>query len=330
MSLNGIDISNWQDGINLSSIKTDFIIIKSSEGINWTDPSFSKLYRAAKLTGKKLGVYHFARPTANNDPVVEADSFLNIIGKEDVVGRALMVLDWEAENKHNTTWAKKWLDRVFTKTGVKPLIYMSESVVNAYDWTEVANSGYGLWVAKYRDYTADYNFDMSNAGTKPYVKYWKTYDMWQWTSSGRLNGYSGNLDCNIFYGTNEDWDKLVGKSGPVLNNVWKKESGYWYYYKNNKKVTGWQLLSWSKGKNWFYFDETGKMLLGWQKLTWSKGTNWFYFDNNGAMVTGWQRLPWKNVYDWYFFDKSTGAMSKSLTLKGTLTVNEEGVLTTIS
>lgn len=212
MSLKGIDISNWQSNINLSAINADFIIVKSSEGIGWTDPSFSKLYNAAKNTGKRLGVYHFARPTANNDPVEEANSFLSVIKKQDVIGKAILVLDWEAENKHNTTWAKKWLDRVYSQTGVKPMIYMSESVVNAYDWSAVANAGYTLWVAKYRDNTPDYNYDMSNAGTVPKVKHWKTYKMWQWTSSGRLNGYSGNLDCNEFYGTTSDWDALVGKT----------------------------------------------------------------------------------------------------------------------
>ena len=36
--------------------------------------------------------------------------------------------------------------------------------------------------------------------------------MWQWTSSGRLDGYDGNLDCNIFYGDGSTWDAYVGKS----------------------------------------------------------------------------------------------------------------------
>lgn len=36
--------------------------------------------------------------------------------------------------------------------------------------------------------------------------------MWQWTSSGRLNGYNGNLDCNVFYGDGKTWDAYVGKS----------------------------------------------------------------------------------------------------------------------
>ena len=33
--------------------------------------------------------------------------------------------------------------------------------------------------------------------------------MWQWTSSGRLTGYSGNLDCDLFYGGRDQWDAYV-------------------------------------------------------------------------------------------------------------------------
>ena len=33
--------------------------------------------------------------------------------------------------------------------------------------------------------------------------------MWQWTSAGRLTGYSGNLDCDIFYGDTNQWDAYV-------------------------------------------------------------------------------------------------------------------------
>lgn len=212
MALKGIDISNWQKSIDLSAIKADFVIIKSSEGIGWTDPAFKDLFKRAKATNKKLGVYHFARPTADNDPVKEAESFVNIIKPEGVIGKALLVLDWEAENQHNTSWAKSWLDRVYALTGVKPMIYMSESVVNAHDWSAVAKAGYELWVAKYWDNELDYNYDMSNAGNKPSIKHWSKYTMWQWTSSGRLDGFNANLDCNEFYGTAADWDKLANAS----------------------------------------------------------------------------------------------------------------------
>lgn len=93
------------------------------------------------------------------------------------------------------------------------MIYMSESVVNAHNWSSVAAADYGLWVAKYRDNNPDYNYSMASAGSRPKVKWWPFYCMWQWTSSGRLNGYNGNLDCNVFYGDVNTWNKYAGKSG---------------------------------------------------------------------------------------------------------------------
>ena len=209
--MNGIDISMWQRDINLSAVKADFVIVKATEGIGYVDKTCDKFFQKALSLGKKIGFYHFARPTKNNDPVREADFFYE--NCKGYFGKAIPILDWEAENKQNVAYAKTWLDRVYQRSGVKPVIYMSESVVNSYDWSSVANADYGLWVAKYRDNNPDYNYNMSNAGSRPRVKWWKFYCMWQWTSTGRLNGYSGNLDCNVFYGDGTTWDKYAGKSG---------------------------------------------------------------------------------------------------------------------
>ena len=211
MTINGIDISSWQRDINLSAVKADFVIVKATEGIGYVDKSCDMLFQKALSLGKKLGFYHFARPTANNDPIREADFFYE--NCKGYFGKAIPILDWEAENKQNVAYAKAWLDRVYQRSGVKPVIYMSESVANAYNWSSVANADYGLWVAKYRDNNQDYNYNMANAGSRPKVKCWKFYCMWQWTSTGRLNGYSGNLDCNVFYGDGTTWDKYAGKSG---------------------------------------------------------------------------------------------------------------------
>lgn len=201
--LNGIDISKWQNGIQLNKIKFDFCIAKATEGMSYVDPCCDKYIQKVKKLNKPFGFYHFARPY--NDAVKEADFFVdNTLG---YYKEGMPCLDWEAENKWDVAWAKRWLDRVTQRTGVKPYIYMSESIANAYDWSSVVKAGYKLWVAKYRDNTADYNYDMSKAGTPPKVKNWKTYIMWQWTSAGRLDGYSGNLDCDVFYGTVENWDE---------------------------------------------------------------------------------------------------------------------------
>lgn len=207
MTLVGIDISKWQQGLDLSKVKCDFVIIKSTEGIGYVDPMCDTFFQQAKKLGKKIGFYHFARPA--NNPIEEAQWFYK--QTKNYFGVAVPCLDWEYKPVSNVQWAEKWLDEVYRLSGIKPMIYMNENTLNSYNWQSVANKSYGLWVAKYRDNKPDYNYDMANAGSDPKIKWWKSCAMWQWTSTGRLNGYSGNLDCDIFYGTREAWDRYVGK-----------------------------------------------------------------------------------------------------------------------
>lgn len=202
--MNGIDISEYQRNINLSLVACDFVIVKATEGKTYSDPCFFQHIENAKKLGKLLGFYHFARPE-NNNPHDEVVNFLNSV--RGYIGEGIPFLDWESSGKYNVGWAKQWLDEFYSLTGVRPLIYMSESVTKAYDWSRVAPD-YRLWVAKYRDYEIDYNYDMSRAGNPPKVGYWTNYEMWQWTSSGRLDGYPNNLDCDLFNGTADDWRKL--------------------------------------------------------------------------------------------------------------------------
>jgi GH25 family lysozyme M1 (1,4-beta-N-acetylmuramidase)/LysM repeat protein len=203
--MNGIDISKWQDGIDLSAIKFDFVIAKSTEGIGYVDPCCDSFIQKAMSLGKPVGFYHFARPI--NDAVAEADFFVE--NTKNYFGHAIPCLDWEAENKWDVAWAKRWLDEVYRQTGVKPVIYMSESIVTSYDWSSVINGNYGLWIAKYRDNEPDRNYDQTNVGNTPENGQWPFYCMWQWTSVGQLDGYDGNIDCNAFYGDLGVWNKYA-------------------------------------------------------------------------------------------------------------------------
>lgn len=205
--LKGIDISHHQRGIDLGAIDVDFVICKATEGNGYTDEMCDTFYQKAKSLGKKLGVYHFARPDLGNTPEAEADWFV-----KETLGyhkEAILVLDWESGDLTNVSWAKAWLDRVYEKTGVKPIIYMSASVMSSADWSSVVNADYGIWVANYG----------SNNGTAQEsvfdrypLKYWSFYALWQYTSVGRLNGYNGNLDLNYFSGDSSAWDKYAGGS----------------------------------------------------------------------------------------------------------------------
>ena len=205
--LKGIDISHHQKGIDLGAIAVDFVIIKATAGNGYTDEMCDTFYQKAKSLGKKLGVYHFARPDLGNTAEAEADWFI-----KETLGyhkEAMLVLDWESGDLTNVAWAKAWLDRVYSKTGVKPVIYMSASVMHGADWSSVANADYGLWVANYG--TNNGTAQESVFDRYP-LKYWSFYALWQYTSKGRLNGYNGNLDLNYFSGDSSAWDKYAGGS----------------------------------------------------------------------------------------------------------------------
>lgn len=207
--LNGIDISNHQGGMNLKSVlaqnpTTRIVIVKASEGVSFVDANMGGFVDAALAKGCLVGIYHYARPERNT-ALAEAAFFLKYFQK--YKGRAVPVLDWESPGASNVVWAEKWLDRVALATGSTPMFYTYESVENKYNFTPI--NKYPLWIAKYKDHGIDRNFDMGDAGPKPTVKHWSKYWMWQWTSAGRLKGYSGNLDCNAFYGTADDWNKWI-------------------------------------------------------------------------------------------------------------------------
>lgn len=207
MSLKGIDIASYQAGLDAGSIAADFVIIKATEGTGYVNPYCDSHFQQARAAGKRLGVYHFAR-NGSNDAIAEADFFVNNV--KGYIKNSVLILDWEdGGNVGDVAWAERWIRRVIELTGVIPMIYMSESVVNSHDWTPVVKLNVGLWVAKYRDYATDVNYDMSQAGAAPSVKWWNGYAMWQWTSSGRLNGWGGNLDLNEFYGDTAAWDRYA-------------------------------------------------------------------------------------------------------------------------
>lgn len=199
--LKGIDISSYQAGLNDFS-GVDFAIIKATEGIGYADKYCDALYQRAKAQGKLLGVYHFARPyLSGNTPEGEADWFVSRVKK--YVKEAILVLDWEAEHISDTNYAKRFLDRVFQLTGVRPLLYSSSSVINSYNWAEVVNGNYGLWVAQY-------GTDNGQPQQEPVVKYWSFYALWQYTSRGRVAGYNANVDLDYFYGDKKAWLQYAG------------------------------------------------------------------------------------------------------------------------
>lgn len=206
MAQYGIDISKYQAGIDLTSIGADFVIVKATEGNGYTDSSFSSFYSTLKSIGKQRGVYHFARPDLGNSAADEASWFLSVASS--AINDGILVLDYEVTSSYYVSWSLEWLQYIKNRTGVTPLFYTYSAVINAADWSSIANAGFPLWIA-------NYGVNDGQEHTAPSVRYWSDYVMWQFTSKGSLSGWSGNLDRDKFFGDSSDWATLAGKSSPT-------------------------------------------------------------------------------------------------------------------
>ena len=205
MALNGIDVSGWQSTIDISRVPCDFVIAKATGGTKLVSSACDKQIQAAKKAGKLWGFYHFAREKGYGASTAEAEAKYFVKNCKNYFGSGVPVLDFEQDVAScGVTWAKTFLDTVYSLTGVRPMIYMSLSVVKSYNWASVAKN-YGLWVAAYpSNSTTGYK-----AISSPACGAWGSAAIYQYSSHGKLSGYSGYLDLNRFYGDKTAWAKYA-------------------------------------------------------------------------------------------------------------------------
>lgn len=209
MALYGADVSIYT-AVGVQG--QDFTIIRATYGTGFVDSRCDLHYQLAKQQNKLRGIYHVGYNRLNT-AVDEANWYVDNI--QGYIGDALLGYDnerWVAKNgaiQHDPTdvnWALAWLDQVYTRTKVRPVIYMSASVLAAADWTPVVKAGYALWCAGYPN-----AFNIANPPTPradgadmPYDTHaWPFAVLWQYSSSG------GALDRDIFYGTADAWHKFA-------------------------------------------------------------------------------------------------------------------------
>lgn len=233
--MNGIDISRYQKGINLAAVPSDFVIVKASQGSSSSVyPTFKEQITEADRLGKCLGVYHYA---SQGGAIPEAEKFLKTV--KDYIGKAILCLDWEGQdnpNFKNPQYAIAWLKYVEQKTGIKPFIYMSKSVARQY--ASIWDASFPYWCAQYANY--QYTGYKENPWTDEFgYGPWKDCVIFQYSSRGRLPGYSADLDLDKAYITREQWKqyaegKIIKPPEPSLP-ILKKGS-------RNEYVKHWQML----------------------------------------------------------------------------------------
>ena len=215
--LNGYDISDYQRSLDVTKVKGNFAIIKATEGTNYINPSLHKHVEQAFKSGKLVALYHFGR---GGNPRSEGALFLRVA--KPYLGRVILILDEEGSvvTAVGSTWAKQFLDYVTEKTGTRPWLYTGLSDENRINWRPVAKD-YKLWVAQYNDMLPHYGYKAR--GLYGHLVNWNMRDlvMFQYSATGRLPGYNGDLDLDVFYGSKSDWLKHSNnQTGDDIEMTW--------------------------------------------------------------------------------------------------------------
>ena len=187
----GFDISEYQGRIKWDKIKyadgnfpLDFVLIRATAGKNKVDNTFRKNWAAAKDRKIIRGAYHYYRPDENS--LEQALLFIKTVQLRP--GDFPPVLDIEKLPRDQSLdnliiGLKKWVDKIESYYGVKPIIYSGDSYYT--DFLEDEFEGYTFWIANYNFLEEKIN------------KNWK---FWQFTEKGTVKGIEGNVDLNIFNG----------------------------------------------------------------------------------------------------------------------------------
>lgn len=211
----GIDNASYQGCYDAAQVKAAgaaFSFTKITESTQYVNPYATCQIQANRQAGIRLGAYGYARPETGASPEAEADYFNTQSAIRGLVHAGVIpVLDWEPPAPYNrdSGWAMRWLQRVESYWGVKPLIYMQASNIKAADWRGVVSGDYGLWVAGYpRGYAGD---KLRHPGAPPYdLSPWSFAAAWQYSSSGHVAGIGTAVDVNWWYGDAVTWLKYAG------------------------------------------------------------------------------------------------------------------------
>lgn len=199
--LNFIDISSYQASLSLVAVSKSIqgVIIKATEGTNYVNPYCDTHYQQAKKCKLLRGFYHFA---GNNDPLAEAAFFYrNVLG---YLHDGIPILDWEGEQ--SVDWVNRFVRQFHDLTGIWCWIYANPWRFNQGG----VEKNCARWVASY---PAVSHPTFAQAAQWGCPKADGNVVAWQFCSDGRLNGYTGNLDCSLYYGDEESWLKYADANG---------------------------------------------------------------------------------------------------------------------
>lgn len=191
----GIDVSKWNGTIDWAAVKNSgisYVIIRcgyrgSSEGTLIEDPKFKTNIEGAAKAGLKVGVYFFTQAVDDVEAVEEASMVLELVKNYKI--SYPIFLDVEPSggradkiDKATRTAVCKAFCETIKKAGYTAGIYANKTWLNEKIDASALGS-HKIWLAQY-------------AATPTYSG---RYDLWQYSSTGRVSGISGDVDLNVSY-----------------------------------------------------------------------------------------------------------------------------------
>lgn len=196
----GIDVSVYQGEIDWQKVADagiDFAIIRvgyrgyGSEGKMMPDKYYTQNIQGALEAGLDVGVYYFSQAITVEEAREEAAYVIEQVKDYDLTYP--VVFDWERQNYAGSRtqkvpsvstmcqMANAFCEDV-TAAGYEAMVYFNPSEgYKQYDLSQLMD--YPFWLAQYNSIPTFY-YD---------------FDMWQYTSSGRVPGISGNVDINLHF-----------------------------------------------------------------------------------------------------------------------------------
>lgn len=215
--INGIDVSWWQAKnktttlLNWEEIHNagiDFAFVRvgsrdSSSGSIYEDTAADSHIQAALENDINIGLYIFSQALTEKEAREEANFVLNQIDKYDWDVTLPIVIDREKGSYNRLTAGKlsktketavcqAFADTI-VEAGYQASVYASYSWIKSYINTDDLTDC-GIWIARYNNTTTSNTKSGTAYADVPY-----DYDFWQYSSTSRVDGYSGKLDTNFWY-----------------------------------------------------------------------------------------------------------------------------------
>ena len=208
MAYKMIDVSSWQGNINWNKVKADGVtgvIIRAGFANDTVDNKFINNINGAIRAGIHIGIYWFSYAYTNAMARREAEFCIKTLAPYKKYIDMPVFFDWEYDSM-----------RYARKCGEYPGRSLVTSMTKAF-CERIRSAGYMAGVYYNYDYKVNYyDFSQLTACFKWYALYTNERangaDIQQYSSSGHVDGISGNVDMNRCY--TEFWKNVKPAPAP--------------------------------------------------------------------------------------------------------------------